>query len=774
MSKGGFDQGGGVRRRDFVQGLLLAAGGAAVGTLFPSEADAADRGGAPSAHPYLFFNAGGIEALRRRCDTTMKPQFDALVAYGREHLGDSPPSSLSGGNERRGDAVQDPFLTNILAFSFLGVVTGDERYVDAGKRWALALAAMDDWVGQIDTQPRCANCGYPEGWGLIGLSAAYDWLYHQLDDRSRALLRNKIRTVAKVLHDATFTGEWWTGAYLHHDTWIPFGGLGVGAMSIVDEVPEAREWADRAAHELDGALDWLDSDGGWPEGPCGWAFALISAVPFWDAYRRRFPDRAAAIVDNTWLQNTWKFRLYSRTPDGQFLGFGDCNPHGGYQSTGYQGAPVLRFLAARYRNPYAQWLAAREWEKRPNPFTAVWEILWADPTLDEAPPGDLPHGVRLDNQGMAFFRTGWDPGATVVAFRGTGLLGRRATSLFRGGREAEFNNSTTHAHADGNAFGIWSRGEFAVTLARYGQRESELQNTLLVDGEGQYSRFGADHVGRPDGRITGFFTSRDATFVAGDAARCYPPGLSRFARRLYLVAPGIVFLVDDIAAERPVRLQWRFHVDNGASVEVGSSGFSSVSGGARTVLRLAQPGWVRAGEVSDDWNRGVAFSLDQPTAEAALVAVIVPSLPAGAQAAISAPTGRSFLVEALGARVLAAFSVGDGTLEIPGRMTGHGAAAMVTTGGATPGFFAALATGVSVDGERLLTASQAVTVAYSRTGSTGALTVEAPGGAEITIETGLRVASVRSSDGAGVAFQAEGSRVMLRVPAGTSSYVLGG
>src|SRR5262249_51242456 len=149
-------------------------------------------------------------------------------------------------------------------------------------------------------------------------------------------------------------------------------------------------------HELFAALDWLDGDGAWPEGPCGWAFAMITALPAWDSYARHFPDRGRAILDHPWIANTWKFRLYSRTPDGLFLGFGDCNPGGSYQFLARQAAPTLRFLAARYAEPHAQWLAEQEWETAPNPYTAPWEIVWADPSIPAAPPTDLPLGVRFE------------------------------------------------------------------------------------------------------------------------------------------------------------------------------------------------------------------------------------------------------------------------------------------------------------------------------------------------------------------------------------------
>ena len=698
--------------------------------------------GNDSSHPSLFFTAADVDAIRARAASSLKPQLDALVAYAAAHLDEAPPAELHGGYEKKGDQIQYPFHAHILNFSFLARITGEARYLDAARRWALTLASMPELVGVIDAAAmKCASCGYPEGWALTALAVAYDWLYPHFSEEERGVLRDKIRLLSKVLDDATFSGEWWTGAYLHHDTWIPFGGLGVGAMSILSEVPEAAGWAARAEHEIEGALDWLDGDGAWPEGPCGWAFALNSVVPFWDAYGRRFPERGRALLDNAWLANTWRFRLYSRVPDGRFLGFGDCSENGSYQTTGYQGAPVLRWLAARYRNPYAQWLAEQEWEKRPNPYTAAWEILFADPGVGAAPPDELPRGALFENQAMAFLRTGWERADTVLAFRGAALLGRRASALFRGDRLGEFNNSTTHVHADANAFGVWSRGSFALALAHYGQRETEHQSSLLVDGQGQYTSFGEDHAGRPDGRITGFFTSAAASFVAADAAACYPPGLNRFVRRLYLVEPGIVFVHDDVAAASPVGLEWRLHVDSSAAVELGADGFTSVLDGARTVVRLARPGGLRFDTLTDDWNRAVTMALPDRTAEAQLVGVVLPSLPADAQPSIAAPTGSSFVLDALGATVVAAFAVAPSALEVPGRLQGEGTAAIAWTRGDTRGLLAVEATRCAVDGELLFAAATPVTLALTRTASSGQVTISAPRAVRVEIlGAGRRVA----------------------------------
>ncbi|APR77835.1 Oligo alginate lyase [Minicystis rosea] len=704
----------------------------------------------------------------------MKPQLEVLVRHADAHLGDTPPSALPTEEEPRGDLMQNSFLANTLVYSFLGLVTDSPRYREAGKRWALALAGMRDWGGTLDPRGKCTSCSYPEGWGVTALAVAYDFLYHHYSDDERARIRDKIGAVCRGLFGGVDAGEWWTGAYLHHDTWIPIGGLGVGAMAVIDELVEAPVWAERARGALNEALNWLDGDGAWPEGPCGWAFAMVSAIPFWDAFRRRFPSRAASFLGHPWLQRTAGFRIHSRLPDGRFLGFGDCQPHGGYQQNARQAAPTLRWLAARYRNVFAQWQAAREWEKAPNPYTAVWEIVWMDPDVREAPVRDLPVGALFDNQEMAYLRTGWDMDATVIAFRSDSLIGRRAASMVQPGNEAPFNNSATHVHADANGFAVWARGELAVVMPRYGQNRSEFSNTLLVNGQGQLTRFSPQYPGRPDGEVTAFFASRAASLVAGEAAKTYAPGLQRYARRLLLVDPGVLFVSDDVVADAPVDFTWRFHVHADAALDVGHDGFTSVLNGRTTTLRVASPRDPRMARSSDDWNHAISVSPRERTDRATFGAVVVPSLPAGSGARIETPGEAAFVVEALGATVLAAFAHRNGPAQIPGRLTSDGTVAAVSRSPAATSFFAAEATELGVDGEAWLLSSSPVTISYRREGGEGRVTIAARAPTQVTIVAGMRVRGARTAEGGPVAFTAGGVRVLLRVGAGTSRIVLMG
>jgi hypothetical protein len=701
----------------------------------------------------------------------MKPQFDELLKYADEHLADVPVAKLLGDNEEKGMQIEHPFLTNILDFSFLYVATGEKKYLDAAKRWTLCLAAMDEWDGKVVPANEEGDRSLYTGFGLTALSAAYDWLYGDLTDAERALVRAKIASRCEAIYRATSRGEWWTGGYLHHDLWIPVGGMGLGAVAIMSEVPAAREWAAATEEQFAQAFRRLGDDGAWHEGPCGWAFAMASFVPFWDASSRLAPSQ---FDESRWLQETWRFRLYSRNADGTFIAFGDGRPDGHYQQTAHEAAPTLLFVAKKFANPYAAWLAGEEWNARPNPYTAVWEIIWADPTVAPKPPFDLPASALFANEGLAIMRTGWHIEDTAAALHCDSLVGRVAAAFNDVDSEGEdrMNIAVDHTHADANSLAVWARGGFALRNAGYGQRDTQFQNSLLVDGKGQYRSF--DRKSRPatpNGVIKRFFASRFASFVEGDAARCYPPGLSEFSRSAYLVRPGVVFIVDDVAAGNDALFEWPFHVPPDSAVTTGIAGFRAKLENVETVLRLATPLVMTPSASRDRTNVAIKLTAPKKTRRMSFVAAVLPTYPVGLASPVNSPTEHSFVIETTEATVFAAFSDG-GNLEVPGKVKGNGLAAIVSSGPDGTGFLAVDAEKLSIGDDAVLAAPLPVTVSCYVSGDKGQLTVSSPQPTQVAVDPGMSVKDVIGADGRSAPYLAEGPRIILSVPEGTSAYDL--
>jgi hypothetical protein len=77
---------------------------------------------------------------------------------------------------------------------------------------------------------------------------------------------------------------------------------------------------------------------------------------------------------------------------------------------------------------------------------------------------------------------------------------------------------------------------------------------VLVNGEGQEIR-----SARANGRIVSFEDRPSLSYVCGDAAPAYVGKLDRFNRHVLLLRPGLILMLDDLAAPEAATYQWLLH-----------------------------------------------------------------------------------------------------------------------------------------------------------------------------------------------------------------------
>jgi hypothetical protein len=87
------------------------------------------------------------------------------------------------------------------------------------------------------------NNSLAAGGCLFGVAVGYDWLLDQLDDRERALVRDKLVCQAEALIQAL---------PVHHDIWlanhnhVEHLGLAAAGFALRGEVPQAEAWIRQA------------------------------------------------------------------------------------------------------------------------------------------------------------------------------------------------------------------------------------------------------------------------------------------------------------------------------------------------------------------------------------------------------------------------------------------------------------------------------------------------------------------------------------------------
>ena len=570
------------------------------------------------AHPRLYFTADELPSLRARATGTHADIWAQLQTYCEEHVAEAPPDRLPGDEyNARGLYLEAEFLSRITNFSLSYLLSGEARYAAAAKAWLMALARMPEWAGRCGNRP---DAGLYAGLGEMALAIGYDWLHEQLTPEERAVVRAKLEAVAATLEEATREGEWWTGAYWHHDLIIPVAGLGVGAVALRGETPEASGWLARAVGETEAVLARIGDDGAWHEGAAPWAFGTMTLLMFLDALER---ETGRSFWSHPWLQATADYRLYVWLPPDQVVNFDDCHTSGGYSTLTRDCAPILYRLASQYQHPYAQWLGDLDAAAKQNADSLAWRFLWRSSAIEPRPPTDLPLSRGFANQDLVIARAGWEEGDPVLAFTCGATLGRSALPFAvrpDGSADVGANAGSDHTHADQLSIMVYAGGDYLISPLGYGRREAPDQNSILVDGRGPRRYADSDEPIRDAGRVQELLLTPYLDVMIGEAADCYPPelGVLRATRQITFAKPDVILLSDRVSLRAPLPLEWRFHGGRGVEIQRMSDGFRFQGRRASLRITMLAPMGVDASIEKDQRHEWLSLRWPEPVAEAAL------------------------------------------------------------------------------------------------------------------------------------------------------------
>ncbi len=185
--------------------------------------------------------------------------------------------------------------------SFAYVLTGEKQYADRAKGIVQQMLAWPDWV-MAEHQPRIVDLGVAGVANSIAL--CYDWLFSALSGKEKrqieeALLRRAIEPFYRVYKTKA---EGWTKAE-HNWRSVICGEMGVTALAIVEQVPQAKETLQFA---IDGVMEVLEHggvDGDWNEGLGYWGYGIGQAVLFVHALYT-MADGAVDLYQMPFLQAT--------------------------------------------------------------------------------------------------------------------------------------------------------------------------------------------------------------------------------------------------------------------------------------------------------------------------------------------------------------------------------------------------------------------------------------------------------------------------------------
>jgi hypothetical protein len=509
----------------------------------PSSLDLAIPVGAGSRHPRLLLGEEDVRALRSRSSPLRRRILGRLhdfKAVWDATLAPTPESKIPPGPEKL--APED----RLLVGAYLSLLEKTQKDV---RRGVEALIEYVRLTQHSDFEPLAIDT--QSGEVLFLLSVGFDWLYADLDDEQRALIRRRLWELADVCWGYLGYGrrDYAQAHYLGC-------ALGLIAFSLLfpDEHPRAREWGGHCAGVLKLVLSLLPPDGFYAHGVNLWIYEFGFLLRWLELFRTAggldlWPDGGV-------LRCASGFRDAATSPDGLCgLAFGDPQ----YRVGGDSWCHYL--IAARTGSGEARGLGDRLLELpvegvdfRSAPARRrIYEHLWFP---EDVHPVELREGLRSFPDGAQFFvRTS----GTLFTFRSGPPMGahRYAAGLTGG-----------YGHSDpcNGSFLYYAGGSLAIAgPGPVYRRDTALHNVITINGQGQ---IGDSAVWAPGFIPPSALAPRADVNVAGktvtatvDSAPCYLPHLGvRLMRRSMLIDAGRCIVgADVVELLSDASIEWNLH-----------------------------------------------------------------------------------------------------------------------------------------------------------------------------------------------------------------------
>lgn len=547
-------------------------------------------------HPRVYLTQDEIEKLKEKAKT-QKELWQTALSRVRALSVEPPPAPAQ---ERR---VQNEVGIGIAEAALVYKITGDKKYLDAAKKYIDAGISYDTW-GYTYNKP---NVDLAAGHLLYGMGWGYDLLYNDLTPHERTRIREKLVKQARLLHDFFKPKPGKTYAYSQNHTFIPVSGLAVTAYALMDEVPEAKEWAATSRAIFDRVLATYTEDGYFYESMEYWIFSTPWLVHYMDAHLQSTGEN---LYENTpGMRLAHKYVSHITLPAGEFnFDFGDiyagpvtrARKGNDYERERVNGKfrtnyNILYNLASRYGSGEAQGVA--DWLKSKGQVNAeeFWTFIWYNPNIKAVPIERQPANHYFEDHGVVFWRSSWADDATAFAFKAGPPEGHSATEKIRA--FPDWRLSSGHAHPDAGSFIIWSNGRYLTGDSGYaGVPLTEHHNTFIFDGVGQgkegkghdaFTGVSYDRMNKI--RLSEVRFDNGGVSITADFAAAYEPelGVEHLVRKFSFTPPGEFTIVDDIRTARPMKITAFLHSDN--SIVERKGGFEFEPGKPSLFIELQKP-----------------------------------------------------------------------------------------------------------------------------------------------------------------------------------------
>jgi hypothetical protein len=452
----------------------------------------------------------------------------------------------------------------VLSMAFR--LSGQKKYAD--RLWAELLAASQfpDWNPRHFLDVAEMTHAFAIG---------YDWLYDIWTPQQRQVIKQAI-TEKGLLRGLMFyqqlvpDGATAVDFPRTHSNWnsVCNSGMGIGAIAIADEEEMlAEKILQGAIQSIPLALEAYAPDGGFPEGPTYWGYAMKYNTVFIASLQSALgKDFGLSRTDG--LDATGNFPIAMSGATGLPYQYADAWPE-------IVNSPVFFWLAKQYNNPlYAAYI-------QPISHPAVLEMLWYNQSAGVI---DLPLDNYFKKVNVASFRSAWhDTTAWFVGIKGG-------------------SNQAPHSHLDLGSFileksGIrWliDPGVDNYNLPGYFDKSRQRWTYYRVRAEG-HNTLVINPDSLPDQNIFAaapiqqFVSGKDKSFALIDLSEAYKGKVASAQRGIALLHKNSVVVQDELQSEQPIELYWFAHTPATITLQDGRKKALLQMGGKKLIAEIISP-----------------------------------------------------------------------------------------------------------------------------------------------------------------------------------------
>ncbi len=562
--------------------------------------------GLDGIHPRLYADAADLDEAARRYQ--QDPEWCAVYLPDAKMDMEPAPIPLAQGVTSQRSAMI------IAKVAVAWRITGEEKYHQRLREW---IPVLNEYQPPV-MRSIGGHEGLTGGHILLGLSIAYDIVYDQGDEELESALRDAIvRQGTQTYSDLAKMQHY---AYEQNHLIIPVCGLGVAAMTLVDDYPEATKWGVFSNNVMQRTLDAIAYDGWFFEGFSYWNYTFQFPAAFGAAQKR-------TVGGDAFQANCFRYAplylAHMTLPDPKFVfDFADWGPRTEKDGVGFQSgydwpwhtlptrvkliAPSLLLHAdggPQFLRDYLRHITPK-YAEMTGIYTidAIFGMLLQLPVPEKQEPmktayADYPPYHFFPDMGVMHWRHNWsDPDATALAFKSGPPAGHHFNDLILA--SPEWRPALGHAHPDAGSFLLFAHGVFLANDTGYtGAKESADHNTILVDGVGQHqggtpwSTFTAkpyeeyNKIHMEDVWTGPRVAAATAVFPAAydDAMK-----LTTMNRRLLMLEGRFIVVLDQMDSELPHTYEWRLHTDREPSA--GENGrYVMTNHPGRLIIQNLQP-----------------------------------------------------------------------------------------------------------------------------------------------------------------------------------------